>query len=217
MNAGFGDGVSIPSQLRWIGYVDRWANQLNKAYKDRPVEIVEVHLSNLSVDMTVSVQGYVDAGRRIHVFHTFLEDEKLVMEDGSLPLENHQSGRNPSGPTNIQRVTILKPNRSTTEPVILPTSDINITLKGSITWKNWTIPNSRLWCWFNVFFEGGGGSGGGDENPHGQENGGAGVFEIDWHAMDGLKSISGGNSSRESGRTNGAKPFDRLKVLWRYS
>jgi protein-tyrosine phosphatase len=42
MRPNMGKGVSIPSQLRWIGYVDRWAKH-GKLYVERQVEVMEVH------------------------------------------------------------------------------------------------------------------------------------------------------------------------------
>jgi protein-tyrosine phosphatase len=42
MRPGFGQGVSIPSQLRYVGYVDRWTN-FGKVYVERQIEIMEVH------------------------------------------------------------------------------------------------------------------------------------------------------------------------------
>ena len=46
MRPGFGAGVSIPSQLRWISYVDRWTKG-GKRYIERPIEILEVHVLSL--------------------------------------------------------------------------------------------------------------------------------------------------------------------------
>ena len=43
MRPKFGAGVSIPSQLRWISYVDRWT-QGGKKYIDRPIEIADLKI-----------------------------------------------------------------------------------------------------------------------------------------------------------------------------
>ncbi|AEO66545.1 uncharacterized protein THITE_34520 [Thermothielavioides terrestris NRRL 8126] len=79
MRPGFGAGVSIPSQLRWVSYVDRWTKG-GKKYVDRAVEIVEVHVWGLRHGVKVSVQGFVDEGKKIRVFHTFKGDERIVVE-----------------------------------------------------------------------------------------------------------------------------------------
>ncbi|SPQ20225.1 0969b19a-6e5e-4b3e-b0d8-ea056ed1c3c3 [Thermothielavioides terrestris] len=79
MRPGFGAGVSIPSQLRWVRYVDRWTKG-GKKYVDRAVEIVEVHVWGLRHGVKVSVQGFVDEGKKIRVFHTFKGDERIVVE-----------------------------------------------------------------------------------------------------------------------------------------
>lgn len=79
MRPKFGAGVSIPSQLRWISYVERWAKG-GKRFVDRPVEIVEIHVWGLRHGVKVEVEGYADEGKRIKVFHTFRRDERIVVE-----------------------------------------------------------------------------------------------------------------------------------------
>ncbi|KAI0830993.1 phosphatases II [Hypoxylon sp. FL0890] len=83
MRPKFGAGVTIPSQLRWIGYVDRWTKG-GKKYVDRELEIVEIHVWGLRSGVKLSVEGYVDGGRKIKVFHTFTKKERLVVE-GNAP------------------------------------------------------------------------------------------------------------------------------------
>ncbi|KAI1379481.1 phosphatases II [Hypoxylon crocopeplum] len=83
MRPKFGAGVTIPSQLRWIGYVDRWAKG-GKKYVDRELEIVEIHVWGLRSGVKLSVEGFVDGGRKIKVFHTFSKRERLVVE-GNAP------------------------------------------------------------------------------------------------------------------------------------
>lgn len=79
MRPGFGKGVSIPSQLRWIGYVDRWTRG-GKKYVDQEVEVVEIHVWGLRNGVKVSVEGFVDEGKKIKVFHTFRREERIVVE-----------------------------------------------------------------------------------------------------------------------------------------
>jgi protein-tyrosine phosphatase len=79
MRPGFGKGVSIPSQLRWIGYVDRWTKN-GKRYVDRAVEVVEVHVWGLRNGVKVGVEGFVDEGKKIKVLHTFTREERIVVE-----------------------------------------------------------------------------------------------------------------------------------------
>lgn len=82
MRPGFGAGVSIPSQLRWVSYVDRWTKG-GKKYFDRPVEIVEIHVWGLRNGVKVAVEGFVEDGKKIHVFHTFKGEERIVVEPGA--------------------------------------------------------------------------------------------------------------------------------------
>ncbi|KAH8885937.1 phosphatases II [Thozetella sp. PMI_491] len=79
MRPKFGAGVSIPSQLRWIGYVDRWTRHAKK-YVDREIEVVEVHVWGLRHGVKMSVEGFVQNGKKIQVLHTFKKDERIVVE-----------------------------------------------------------------------------------------------------------------------------------------
>ncbi|KAI1211097.1 phosphatases II [Annulohypoxylon truncatum] len=79
MRPKFGAGITIPSQLRWIGYVDRWTKG-GKKYVDRELEIVEIHVWGLRSGVKLSVEGFVDGGRKIKVIHTFTKKERLIVE-----------------------------------------------------------------------------------------------------------------------------------------
>ncbi|EXJ70579.1 protein-tyrosine phosphatase [Cladophialophora psammophila CBS 110553] len=214
MRPGFGLGVSIPSQLRWVGYVDRWANGLGKRYVERPAEIVEIHVWGLRDGVKVSVEGYIDGGRRIHTFHTFNGQEKTVVEESNgqqtrpLPngkrdsetLSTPENGSPLSSSLSLSRASsgsiqnaILKPS----SPLILPTSDINVDFerRNKAGYTGLTMVTAIAHVWFNAYFEGG------------HEGHRSGVFEIEWEAMDGIK-----GSSRK-----GTRALDRLKVVWKYA
>jgi protein-tyrosine phosphatase len=83
MRPGFGQGVSIPSQLRWVGYVDRWTKG-GKVYVDRQIEILEIHTWGLRYGVKVAIEGYIQEGKVIKVFHVFKKKERLVIE-GNAP------------------------------------------------------------------------------------------------------------------------------------
>ncbi|KAF2136098.1 uncharacterized protein K452DRAFT_148377 [Aplosporella prunicola CBS 121167] len=78
MRPGFGAGVSIPSQLRWVGYVDRWT-RAGKLYVERQIEILEVHVWGLRDGVRVVVEGFVDEGKAMKTFHTFHRSEREVV------------------------------------------------------------------------------------------------------------------------------------------
>lgn len=82
MRVGFGEGVSIQSQVRWVGYVERWAKELGKRYVERPVEIVEIHIWGLRDGLKVDVEGFVEEGRKIKRFHRFRRSERIICDDG---------------------------------------------------------------------------------------------------------------------------------------
>ncbi|KAG5931543.1 hypothetical protein E4U53_001709 [Claviceps sorghi] len=81
MRPKFGAGVSIPSQLRWVSYVDCWAKH-GKKYLDRPVEIVEIHVWGLRTGVKVDVKGFAEEGKKIQVLHTFSKKERHVVQGG---------------------------------------------------------------------------------------------------------------------------------------
>lgn len=81
----FGAGVSIPSQLRWVSYVDRWTRN-GKKYTDRPIEIVEIHAWGLRNGVKLDVEGFTDDGKKIHSFHTFTKSERHIVQ-GDAPTD----------------------------------------------------------------------------------------------------------------------------------
>ncbi|KAF2713334.1 phosphatidylinositol-3,4,5-trisphosphate 3-phosphatase [Pleomassaria siparia CBS 279.74] len=78
MRPNMGKGVSIPSQLRWIGYVDRWTKH-GKIYVERQVEILEVHCWGLRDGVKLQIEGFVNDGKLIKTFHTFTKEEREVV------------------------------------------------------------------------------------------------------------------------------------------
>ncbi|POS84962.1 hypothetical protein EPUL_002158 [Erysiphe pulchra] len=204
MRPGFGQGVSIPSQLRWVGYVDRWA-RCNKVYNDRKIEITELHISGLRNGVKVRVQGYVDEGKKIESFHTFTKKDCMMIENNEL--DKRKTTSKIKDQQNLGTKTLKNTDREhcgtimkfrPSSPIILPTSDVNIDFerrnKSGIGWK---LVTSLAHVWFNCFFEGQGP----ERNGQPDENG---VFEIEWDKMDGIK----GSSKK------GARAFDRLAVVW---
>ncbi|OAL03146.1 hypothetical protein IQ06DRAFT_124735 [Phaeosphaeriaceae sp. SRC1lsM3a] len=78
MRPNMGKGVSIPSQLRWIGYVDRWAKH-GKLYVERQVEVLEIHCWGLRDGVKIQIEGFVEDGKLIKNFHTFTRDEREIV------------------------------------------------------------------------------------------------------------------------------------------
>jgi protein-tyrosine phosphatase len=222
MRVGFGNGVSIPSQLRYVGYIDKWANELGKQYVERPVEILEVHIWGLRDGVKVAVEGYVDEGKKIKCFHLFHRNERTIVEDGSsMSEEQDVKGNNITKPDpNIKNTfpssatwspavsgsdvssSSSAPGTSVSaiifkpnNPVIVPSSDVNIDFerRSKASYTGFAMVTSIAHVWFNSYFEGGA------EHD-------SGVFETEWDAMDGIK-----GSARK-----GIRALDKLKVVWRY-
>jgi hypothetical protein len=243
MRPGMGyKGVSIPSQLRWLTYVDRWAKH-GKMYVERQVEILEVHCWGLRDGVKIQIEGFVEDGKLIKNFHTFTKDEREVVRgevkttgmaqavhevmyknglSGSSGKANAQvDGKSDS--KNASRSSLETPchadgtatprenSKESLTPgtgdvlfrpskrVVLPTNDINIDVeRRNKAAFDLTMVTAVAHVWFNTFFEGNGP----EKNGTADESG---VFEIDWHAMDGIK-----GSSRK-----GTQAFERIQVVWR--
>ena len=178
MRSGFGSGVSIPSQLRWVDYVDRWTRH-GKVYIDRQIELLEVHVWGLRDGVKVTVAGYVEEGKVIKTFHTFDKQERMVMDvdsqkiansasvsdhlsEKALPLQGSNCQNDPSHPSYSSSIysrvahesdaaaVLFRPER----PIVLPTSDINIDFerRNKATY-GLTMVTSVAHVWFNAFFE----------------------------------------------------------------
>lgn len=217
MRVGFGAGVSIPSQLRWVGYIDRWVNSMSKKYVERPVEIMEIHVWGLKDGVKVAVEGFVEEGKQIKCFHLFHNHEKTVVDDGKTPYPKKNNGSQEPGTssgsltsssTPEPTVATVNTGSSTSAPkrsnavifrpsdsVILPSSDVNIDFerRSKAAYKDWAMVTSIAHIWFNACFEGG------DKQD-------SNVFEADWDALDGIKGTT----------KKGVRALDRVKVIWRY-
>ena len=213
MRVGFGAGVSIASQLRYVGYVDRWAKN-GKLYVERKVEILEVHAWNLRDGVKIAVEGYVEDGRKIKTIHVFTKHEQTVVDANSQDLPTSPELLSPDtgaktsstlSPTSLSPLSTASPSAKPAviyrpeSRLIVPTNDINIDLeRRNRAAYGLTMVTSVAHVWFNAFFEG-----------LGPENSGkaltGGVFEIEWDAMDGLK----------GSKSKGTKALDRLAVVWK--
>ena len=232
MRSGFGDGISIPSQQRWIKYVHWWTKH-GKLYEDRQIEILEVHVWGLRDGVKVAVEGFVDAGRVIKTFHTFSKDERTILMDEAplrdltstigkdlvdeekLPHHNGGIFQNPSSSPSTAVSTEPKLSAAVfrpSTPIILPTPDINIDFeRRNKAAYGFTMVTSVAHVWFNAFFESQFSSR--DPSLPNLENDPAsidplpdsGIFSIAWEAMDGIR-----GSARK-----GTRALDRLSVVWR--
>lgn len=180
MRSGFGSGVSIPSQLRWVGYVDWWTRH-GKVYIERQIEILEVHVWGLRDGVKVAVAGYIEEGKVIKTFHTFDRKERMVVDgepqktlnsatvsdhlnEKVLPLQeqesnHHATPNNYSYLSSVYSRTAYEPGADAVifrpqTPIVLPTSDINIDFerRNKATY-GLTMVTSVAHVWFNAFFE----------------------------------------------------------------
>lgn len=229
MRSGFGSGVSIPSQLRWVGYVAAWARH-GKLYVERRVEVLEVHVWGLKEGVKVGINGYVDEGKTIKTFHVFGKSERIVVngsalgegafarttggsyDEKALPLqETAPRANNTIQPSPNQDAKAVIREQTGSEQggeavifrpssrVILPSNDIDIDFERR---------NKAGYGWTmvtsvaHVWFN----AFFEGRNPHTPGQAASdGVFEINWENMDGIK-----GSARK-----GVRALDRLAVVWR--
>lgn len=232
MRQGFGAGVSIPSQLRWVGYVHRWAKH-GKLYVERQIEIMEVHVWGLRDGVKVTIEGFVDEGKIIKNFHVFKREERIVVEgtakskgifagltgldnenktprtstssqlDGACTGKEAADSDKSASPSPIEQ---LEEERGAAAVIFRPSS--RVVLPTNDINVDFERRNKAAYGWTmvtavaHVWFNA-------FFEGQGPENGGkvanGGVFEIEWDAMDGIK-----GSSRK-----GIRALDRVAVVWR--
>lgn len=235
MRPGFGQGISIPSQLRWVGYVDRWA-KAGKVYVDRQIEIMEVHVWGLRDGVKVQVEGFVDDGKTIKLFHVFTKKERVIVQGdapGSGGLKDKISDmagfQNEGKVPRSKTITQLDgPNNSKSAAASEHSTSNSFDSTGAETGGSAVIfkPSTRVilpTSDINIDFERRNKASMGWTmvtavahvwfnaffEGNGPEQSGkpddSGTFEIEWDAMDGIK-----GSSRK-----GTRAFDRLAVVWK--
>lgn len=233
MRVGFGDGVSIPSQIRYVGYIDRWANELGKEYVERPVEILEVHIWGLKDGVKVAVGGFANEGKKIKGIHLFHRSERTIVAE-----ENSSSKRERSSSSNqkkldkdkdqhaVQSSATWSPAQS--EDSTTPSASASDLTRRSTVSSNHglsavifrpsqpiIVPGSDV----NIDFERRSkasytGFAMVTSVAHiwfnayfeGGKEHDSGIFEAEWDKMDGIKGTV----------KKGIRAFERLKVVWRY-
>ena len=232
MRPGFGAGITIPSQRRYITYVDRWTRH-GKHYIERPVEILEVHVWGLRDGVKIVVEGYVDEGKTIKKFHTFSSSERQIVrgaissETGLADVVSEVLGRKKSvkkkEATNNFEDRKNGDGSDGAEPQSKSSSTNREPAGGDVIFRpasRVVLPSSDV----NIDFERRNNTNLGGLTMvtsvahvwfniffegQGPENGGrpddSGVFEIEWDAMDGIK-----GSSRK-----GTRAFDKISVVWK--
>lgn len=119
MRPGFGAGISIPSQIRTIAYVDRWTKH-GKVYVERPVEVLEVHVWGLRDGVKIAVEGFVEEGKVIKTFHTFQSSERevvrgpIIKDSGIADVAMEAMGRN-TKKTGVAQQSLAPLEQSETE------------------------------------------------------------------------------------------------------
>jgi protein-tyrosine phosphatase len=226
MRVGFGNGVSIPSQMRYVGYIDRWANELGKEYVERPVEILEVHIWGLKDGVKVAVEGFADEGKKIKGIHLFHRSERTVVAEGTSskkegngskekldtqavqssatwsPAQSEDSSTPATSASDLTRASTVSSTRNLSAVIFRPSKPIIV--PGSDVNIDFERRSKASYTGFamvtsvaHVWF---------NAYFEGGKDHGSGIFETEWDKMDGIK-----GSARK-----GIRALERLKVVWRY-
>ncbi|CCG81970.1 Putative uncharacterized protein [Taphrina deformans PYCC 5710] len=81
MRAGFGEGLSIPSQVRYLGYVQQW-NEGGRRYVPRRVRIESVTVRGLRAGCRLSLREFKQQGTVIQTLHDFSATDWVTKEGG---------------------------------------------------------------------------------------------------------------------------------------
>ena len=185
MCKGVGEGVSIRSQRRYVGYVEQWSRQMQKRYMERKVRVTKISIWGLKGNIEVSLDGYV-------------------------PSKNTQRGVWELEPLWQAKALKAKKERMVWYPdVVADTADVCLGVKRWVG-KEWMLV-CKTRAWFNAVVEGANGerwsSGTAVDARYPAahtDKSLTGVFEIPWEEMDGVK----GSCLR------GIKAFERCVVEW---
>lgn len=92
MRSGFGEGVSILSQRRWISYVETWSRDPNREYREIPAVVTEVRILNPVKGVEVQIRGFKEHGRKVVTLFQFGKNDYVEYKDLS-EVNQNQSGR----------------------------------------------------------------------------------------------------------------------------
>ncbi|ORY86807.1 protein-tyrosine phosphatase-like protein [Protomyces lactucae-debilis] len=81
MRKGFGEGVSIPSQRRYLRYVQRWVDE-GRIYKPTRVRIDRLEVSNLRGGCVLAIKGFQQDGGEIIPIYRF-DDPREIEPDST--------------------------------------------------------------------------------------------------------------------------------------
>lgn len=76
MRSGFGEGVSIPSQRRYLRYVERWARS-GRLYQDQRVRIDKIEVVGLKSGCQLSLRHFQKDGAEIATLHDFSKRDEI--------------------------------------------------------------------------------------------------------------------------------------------
>jgi protein-tyrosine phosphatase len=80
----FGEGVSIPSQRRWVRYVELWARKLGNQYTQGIVEVTKIQFWGMKIGdggdkVEVGIAGFVEGqhpgAKTVNKIHVFQDSE----------------------------------------------------------------------------------------------------------------------------------------------
>jgi protein-tyrosine phosphatase len=112
MRPGWGEGISIKSQRRWINYVDRWSKG-GKSYQDGKLKIIELQIWGRRENVTIMIRGFVKEGKKIKILHKWKSSEGETKEISAEEMKNEISTTAETEGSEQRRPSVAPPSQST--------------------------------------------------------------------------------------------------------
>lgn len=81
MRPGFGEGVSIPSQQRYLTYVQKWTKAGKQPYTNANVTLERLEVVGLQRGYTIAVRRFEEDGKTIRTLHEFSKAAEISVTE----------------------------------------------------------------------------------------------------------------------------------------
>lgn len=211
MRSFFGPGVSIPSQIRYLQYTNKWKRIKGFYPSQLKVEFSELKIWDLKYkDLEITCSSYVVASPPpgdVQQYNNNSSTSTQSCESDSVPLKHsaalsehddyviqelYKFDEKDLVPSTDPNVSIFRPFNG---PIIVPLDVLFEFQRNKPVRHSLTLTHSTSHIWFNAFFE--------TFNPIIPRK--KGVLTIDWDQLDGFIGT----------RKRGSKSFEKVQFTWR--
>ena len=129
-----GPGISIPSQLRWLSYVEQWRdsrNYFNIPFRISHIQLYEVKDIKFDVGIAVFRKNFNTETWDIFILHLFKENEVTKSTENG-------------------KITITYESKS---PILCQTEFCLFLARNRLAGNSSFLRNSMAQCWINTYFE----------------------------------------------------------------